>query len=105
MEEASDSDAAQTPFTITSLQQCAANSTPAQAAVQIRQSLNKSQSLTPTKITARIEATELPPSLVELSQKQQRALKTIQFNHLREERKKKALALLASLENDDLDLE
>ena len=102
MDENSDTEPANTPFTITSLKQCAKASSSAQAAALIRDSLNKSDSLTPSKITARIEATELPESLDKLlSEQQLHRLKQIQFEHLRQERKKKALELIASIEKNE----
>ena len=99
MEDGSEKDAPATPFTITSIQQCVDAQTSAQAADQIRASLNRSHSLTPSKVTARIEATELPASLDNLPKQHIQKLKQIQFEHLREERKKKALDLIASIEN------
>ena len=102
MDDPSDTEGAATPFTITSLQQCSNAETSAQAADQIRASLNRSHSLTPSKLTARIEATELPPSLDTLPKQQLHRLKQIQFEHLREERKRKALELIASIENAEL---
>ena len=102
MEDQSDNEPPTTPFTITSLLQCENATTSAQAAEQIRASLNRSHSLTPSKITARIEATELPSSLDNLPKQQLHRLKQIQFEHLREERRRKALELIASIENDEI---
>ena len=107
MEDTSDNESAEKPFTITSLTQCQDAKTSAQAADQIRASLDRSHSLTPSKITARIEATQLPASLAttHLSQQQLLRLKQIQFEHLREERKQKAMELIASIEQDELMLD
>ena len=105
MEDTSDNESAEKPFTITSLTQCQDAKTSAQAADQIRASLDRSHSLTPSKITARIAATPLPASLDNLSQQQLLRLKQIQFEHLREERKQKAMELIASIEQDELMLD
>ena len=102
MDENSDNEPVDRPFTITSLQQCKDAQSSAQAAAQIRESLDRSDSIPPTKLTARIEATELPASLDPLLSEQQRhRLKQIQFEHLRQERKKKALELIAAIERND----
>ena len=104
MEEGSDTEVAPEPFTITSLQQIDAE-TSAQAAAQVRESLNRSHSLTPSKVTARIEATKLPEALDNLPKQHLHRLKQIQFEHLREERKRKALQLIASIENEEFELD
>ena len=101
MDENSDNESVDRPFTITSLQQCKDAQSSAQAAAQIRESLDRSDSIAPTKLTARIEATELPASLDLLSEQQRHRLKQIQFEHLRQERKKKALELIAAIERND----
>ena len=65
--------------------------------------MEKSNSLTPTKVNARIEDTDLPESLSEvLSQRQLRKLKALTYEKKRQDRVQKAMDLIQAIENGDL---
>ena len=87
------------PLTITSLPVNAP--TPAAAVAKVQESMNQSSSLSPSKVTARIEAEELPLSLENnLSQLHIKKLKQLRYEHGKQQRKEQAIQLISRLQSE-----
>ena len=73
---------------------------PALAVAQVRESLDISNSLSPSEITARIEAEELPSALVSnLDPEKTAKLRQVKYEHNKAARKAEALKLIQTIQN------
>ena len=72
---------------------------PAMAVAKVRESLDISNSLSPSEVTARIEAEELPQAFVSsLDPDQATKLRQVKYEHNKAARKEEALKLIQTIQ-------
>ena len=75
---------------------------PENAVAKVQASLEKSQSLSPAQVTARIEAEELPESLTKsLSKEHARKLRQVQYDAKKRLRRQQAVDLMMQLQRQN----